>query len=159
MGNSRSKYAALAIFILALGSSTAMGREIKGSGTITFHLSQLAQIPLAGGKFLTERRATGVGISADPTSPYHLASQDCVGASVGDAKGGPEEDNGFCVIFDKSGDAYWISYSIKGDDGKWAVTSGTGKFAGMTGDGATKTLALTPDGRMTMSWIGTLNVK
>ncbi len=71
----------------------------------------------------------------------------------------PEEDHGVCVAFDKDGDAWWLSYSNKGDDRKWMVVAGTGKYAGMTGSGTTKLLAVTPDGRMTIGWRGTMDMK
>jgi hypothetical protein len=61
--------------------------------------------------------------------------------------------------FDKDGDAWWLSYNNKGEDRSWTVVAGTGKYAGMTGSGATKLLAITPDGRMTISWSGAMKMK
>ncbi len=151
--------AKLLVFALAVYGGSAGAAEIKDSGTVTYHLGQAAHIPMAGGKALTEQRMSGMILANNATAPFHLSSQDCLSAGVGDPKGMPEENHGVCVAFDKDGDAWWLSYSNKGDDRKWTVVAGTGKYAGMTGSGTTKLLAVTPDGRMTIGWRGTMDMK
>jgi hypothetical protein len=42
---------------------------------------------------------------------------------------------------------------------KWTVVSGVGKYAGMTGNGATEVLMAAADGRLTLALSGTLNMK
>ena len=149
----------LCLFALSNHTSLAQAGETKGSGTVTYALNQIANIPLGGNRNLTEYRMSGVVIATDATPPFHLSSQDCVGSGIGEGKGWPEEDHGACVAFDKDGDAWWLSYRNKGDDRKWTVVSGTGKYSGMMGSGTTKLLAITSDGRMVISWNGTMQMK
>ena len=122
---------------LAAGASPALSRELKGSGTVTYMVTQITRIPLAGGKVLTESHYKGVVLAADAADPFNLSSQDCSGAEVDSSDRTLSE----------------------GDDRRWSVVSGIGKYAGMTGSGTTKLLTVTADGRATISWSGTLNLK
>jgi hypothetical protein len=147
------------LFAVAGHGSLASAAELNDSGTVTYSVSQITHIPLGGGRILTEQRMAGVVVASDSAPPFHLSSQDCLSAGIGDGKGLPDEDNGVCIAVDKDGDAWWLSYTNKGEDRKWTVVSGTGKYAGMTGSGTTKLLAITPDGRMTISWRGAMKMK
>lgn len=144
---------------LAGWTGAATAGEMKDTGTVTYQTTQISQSPVAGGKILAEIRRTGVVVANNPPHPFHLASQDCLGAEISDGKGVPEEGHGTCVNVDKDGDAWWFSYSNKGDDRNWSVVSGTGKYVGMTGGGTTKILAITSDGRLTIAFAATLNMK
>jgi hypothetical protein len=146
--------------LLVACTSPATSGEIKASGTLTFVRTQFEQIPLAGGKFLSEMHLKGVLSANDPSIPLHLASEDCDLAMVVDAKGALLEGyGGYCVTIDKDGDVYWIRLSGTPNDNRWVVVSGIGKYAGMTGNGATETLMATADGRLTLALSGTLNMK
>jgi hypothetical protein len=150
--------AAAAVFIGC--TSPATSGEIKASGTLTFVRTQFEQIPLVAGKFLSEMHLKGVLLATDPSLSLHLASQDCDLAMVVDAKGAPLEGyGGYCVTIDKDGDVYWIRLSSTATDYKWTVVSGIGKYAGMTGNGATEILMAAADGRLTLALSGTLNMK
>jgi hypothetical protein len=161
MASSKTVAALYTLSSVALGAWTTpvAAGEMKDTGTVTYQTTQLTHSPLAGGKFLTEVRRTGVVVANNPPHPFHLASQDCLGTEIGDGKGLPEEGHGTCVNVDKDGDVWWFSYSNKGDDRKWSVVSGTGKYVGMTGGGTTKILVATPDGRLTIAFAATLNMK
>jgi hypothetical protein len=147
--------------LLAACTSPAISGEIKALGTLTFVTTQFERIPLVGGKFLDEAHLKGVLSASDPSIPLHLASQDCDLATVVDAKGVPLEGyGGYCVTIDKDGDVYWIRLSGTGtSDRRWTVVSGIGKYAGMTGNGATEALRATADGRITLALSGTLSMK
>ncbi len=151
--------AGFCLFAIASQVSPTSAADLSDTGTVTYSLTQITHIPLVGGKVLTEQRMAGVLVASDSAPPFHLSSQDCLSAGIGDGKGLPDEDNGVCVAVDKDGDAWWLSYVNKGEDRKWTVVSGTGKYAGMTGSGTTKLLAITPDGRMTISWRGEMKMK
>jgi hypothetical protein len=102
----------------------------------------------------------GVLLASDPSLPLHLASQDCDLAMVVDAKGAPLEGyGGCCVTIDKDGDVYWIRLGNTASENKWTVVSGVGKYADMTGNGATELLMAAADGRLTLALSGTLNMK
>ena len=150
--------AAAAVFIGC--PSPATSGEIKASGTLTFVRTQFEQIPLVTGKFLSEMHLKGVLLASDPSIPLHLASQNCDLAMVVHAKGAPLEGyGGYCVTIDKDGDVYWIRLSSTATDYKWTVVSGIGKYAGMTGNGATEILMAAADGRLILALSGTLNMK
>ena len=150
---------AACVAALAAGASPAPSRELKGSGTVTYMVTQIARIPLPGGKVLTESHYKGVVLAADAADPFNLSSQDCSGAEVDSSDRTLSEEIGTCVAFDKAGDVWWLQYTNKGDDRRWSVVSGIGKYAGMTGSGTTKLLTATADGRATISWSGTVNLK
>jgi hypothetical protein len=152
--------AAASLFIGNHWTSPAISREIKASGTLTFIRTQFEQIPLVAGKFLSEVHLKGVLLASDPSLPLHLASQDCDLAIVVDAKGAPLDGyGGYCVTIDKDGDVYWIRLGNTASENKWTVVSGVGKYAGMTGNGATEVLMAAADGRLTLALSGTLNMK
>ncbi len=81
--------AKLLVFTLGVSGGSATAAEIKDSGTVTYHLGQAAHIPMAGGKVLTEQRMSGMILADNATAPFHLSSQDCLSAGVGDGKGMP----------------------------------------------------------------------
>jgi hypothetical protein len=109
------------------------------------------------------RAAASEGILTRPPAVSYGISRSSLAPRVKQTplrcKSTPDEDNGVCVAVDKDGDAWWLSYANKGEDRKWNVVSGTGKYAGMTGSGTTKLLATTPDGRTTISWSGAMRMK
>ena len=54
---------------------------------------------------------------------------------------------------------WWLWYHNRGDDRQWGAIAGTGKYDGVTGSGVTAELAATADGRLAISWQGTLTLK
>jgi len=57
-----------------------------------------------------------------------------------------------CV--DADGDMWWISYSNNLDTGRYQILEGTGKFAGMEGEGSVEFLLNLPVGRLVLRWDG-----
>jgi hypothetical protein len=149
----------LACAIVALAVQAGNAEQIGGSGTVIYTITPGAQIALPGDRMLMESHLKGVILADDTSSPLHLSLQDCGSAAVGDGAGMPGEDSGVCVAADKDGDVWWLWYNNKGDERRWSVISGTGKYEGMTGSGTTEVLSYMPDGRLAITWSGTINMK
>ncbi len=70
-------------------------------------------------------------------TPFHMMSGRCLGAFS--LINGQIDDGGTCEYVDAAGDKAFGAYSRKGDaakaEGTWHFVHGTGKFAGITGEG------------------------
>ena len=145
----------VAVLSLLLFPAITSAGDLKGEGTVTYQVTQLAEQKLGDGTALTQSHLKGIIVSADTTNPLHLMPQDCVGVSLVDTNGIPVEQSGSCAGADKDGDTWMMTYFNKGDSRTWEFVSGTGKFAKITGGGTTAVLVATADGRFTISWQGT----
>lgn len=148
----------LALSVIFFPFSATAG-ELNGKGTVTFSVTPVSSTPLASNTRHDEVRLKGVILADDPANPLHLSTQDCAGGSVSDAQGMAIEAAGSCTAVDRDGDMWWLWYHNKGADRTWGVIAGTGKYSGATGSGTTAELAGTADGRLVISWQGTLNLK
>ena len=134
--------------------------EIKVSGTVTYAnapSSSADSTKLPDGSTMVRFYQKGVIVDKDPASPLNLNAQDCYGMVIVAADGKSAPGAGGCDAVDKDGNR-WSMWWVTTDVDRWGVTYGTGKFAGMTGGGTTKTL-LQLDDRSTITYEGTLNMK
>ncbi len=142
-----------------LPSSFAQAAEQKGSGTVTYVPVVSGASELADGRTVVRSGSKGIILSDDESIPFHLAGESCGGTTIISADGTRTWGSGYCDAIDKDGDAWWIWWRIEGDGSTWGFLEGTGKYEGITGGGTTKTLVRLPDGRQTIHWEGTWQVK
>ena len=132
--------------------------EIKVSGTVTYATTLAEETKLPDGNTTVRVHQKGVIVDKDPASPLNLNGQDCDGmVIVAPDQKGPAPGAGSCDAVDKDGDRWWLWW-VEKDGNRWGVIYGTGKFAGMTGGGTTKTILDSGD-RSTITYEGTLNMK
>lgn len=148
----------LALAAIAAPLSAAAG-EVTGKGTATYALTPVSSMPMADGTRHDEIRLKGVILADDAANPLHLSTHDCSGGAIADAQGMTIEAAGACTGVDRDGDVWWLWYHNKGDQRTWSVIAGTGKYDGATGSGVTRELAGMADGRLVISWQGTLTLK
>jgi len=157
----RTRPLALIAALAALGSlvAPATAAEIKGTGTVTYAVTVVAENNLPAGRILRQSRMKGLILADQDNMPFNLSPQDCSNAAIFDDKGTMVEAHGTCVAVDVDGDVWWLSFQGDTDGSQWTVTGGTGKYAGMTGGGSTDNLLITGDGRFAIAWDGTLQMK
>ena len=147
---------ALIAFLLA-PAANAQERQISGyAAYIPGHSNT---VTLADGRSLVENTIHSVLIEDDPQSPTHLMAQDCGGTNVLGSDGTPIQIVGSCTAIDADGDLFYISYQNTPEGGTWRYMGGTGKFDGVEGDGTTELVAMGPDGRLTIRYEGTINMR
>ena len=117
----------------------AAGGEIAGSGNVVYTLTPLSSDALPGGSLINQAILKGIVLADD--------------------QGKMMEGAGSCTMVDRDGDVWWLWYHNRGDDRQWGAIAGTGKYDGVTGSGVTAELAATADGRLAISWQGTLTLK
>jgi hypothetical protein len=149
--------AAVAVILGMISSPSVHAADVTGQGTTTFVATPLGSSPLADGRSIGWAHLKGV-ILAENT-PFHLANQDCTGATIVDDKGTQLEGGGSCDGVDRDGDVWWIWWHNTPESRTWGLIDGTGKFEGIRGGGTSEVLAATVDGRLTISWEGTWTVK
>lgn len=140
-------------------AAPATAAEVKGTGTVTYTVTVVAENNLVNGQKLRQSRMKGLILADQDNMPFNLSPQDCTNAAIIDDKGTMIEAHGTCVAVDVDGDVWWLSYEGDTDGSQWTITGGTGKYAGMTGGGTTDNLLITADGRFAIAWQGTLQMK
>ena len=82
---------------------------------------------------------SGVMFVDDGQGPLHAASILCPGTVDADLKKGTKTGHGKCVITGEEGNRVFAEFNCTGDmegcRGPFKLTGGTGKFAGITGEG------------------------
>ena len=132
----------LSVAVLVLtGFGIAFGDEMakEGSSSGAFYYTSTAQtlmIPKLAGVFNYEAR--GVSGSDDKTSPFYLASSQCVGSVKGTK--GVFKESGLCTVSRPNGDKIYMSYEASGKigepmKGSSKLIGGTGNCEGITGNG------------------------
>jgi len=82
---------------------------------------------------------TGIMFVEDSQGALHSGSLVCPGTVEADLKTMTKSGKGHCIITNAEGDRVFAEFSCTGDlegcRGPFTITSGTGKFAGITGEG------------------------
>lgn len=102
-----------------------------------------------------------VGVTADdPSSIWHLGSQDCFATYMFATDGSMIGGRGLCDFVSPEGDLWWLTLEASGDDPlRWTGLGGTGKLAGVEHSGTTVTQAEWGDGKFVGRWEGTMTNK
>lgn len=150
--------ASAAMLVAGGAVAPAIADDMAGNGTVSYVTKNLAGRNVSTGN-LGIMHAKGTIIASDPAHPMHLNTHDCTGSAIADANGAPTGGAGNCVAVDGDGDVWWLWYRSDAMGSTWGVMGGTGKFEDAEGGGTTKNIALSPDGRLTISWEGTIKMK
>lgn len=82
---------------------------------------------------------SGILFVDDGKGPLHAASIVCPVTAEGDLKAMTKRGQGHCIITDEEGNRIYARFTCTGDltgcRGPFKIESGTGKFAGITGEG------------------------
>ena len=108
-------------------------KEIPFEGT-SCHVFDRTIISQGDSRVIFNIEGQGVRWSDQPDFPFGRMSVQCVGS--GSAIGDQREASGYCDAIDADGDRYVTKYGGGQGKGTWSVVTGTGKFAGMTGEGS-----------------------
>jgi hypothetical protein len=130
----------VSFFLFACWTVTLAAEMPKeGSGSGATYFTQTFNVHAQGQAYVQiNYDARGVTVSDNETSPFHLASVQCVGSLQ--AVKGVVKDFGLCTYTRPDGDKIYMSYEASGQWGKGVkgtsiITGGTGKCEGMTGTG------------------------
>lgn len=150
---------AVAGTIYALGVTASYAAEINVNITAVHVNMPSESEKLSDGRTRMHGHDKAIVVDADPNSPLNMATRDCFGTMIMDAKGNLVDGAGYCETFDKSNDGYWLTWNMAPGGGvKWKAYYGTGKFAGVSGSGDTMVTAWYPD-RYVIKSTGTLTLK
>jgi hypothetical protein len=144
--------------ILAVGVASTRAGEIKVDITAVHVVMPSESDKLSDGRTMMHVHDKAIVQAADPNSPLNLASRNCYGTMIMDAKGNPVDGAGYCETIDKANDTYWLTWNMAPGGIAWKAFHGTGKYEGVTGGGDTKVIAWYAD-RYVISSEGTLMVK
>ena len=151
----RKNVLALLVFCSALCAYGVEAAEFTGSGDLTYITVDSETHERADGTVIARNHSKSVIRADDPSVPFHLATQDCIGTTVIRTDGG-QAGSGYCDAVDKDGDVWWIWWRSNRNGSTWSFIDGTGKYEGIKGGGTTSIEAAYPDGRMAMTWNGSL---
>ena len=151
---------AAAVFLaFGITAGAQAGQKVTGSGQGFYVPKSAATYKLADGRSVQQAADGGYLTSAQPDNPLNMNSQDCDGTNVVSTDGKTGTGSGYCVNFDKDGDAAWMWWRGDLDGGTWGWIEGTGKFKGVDGGGTWKTKQRAPDGKFINTWEGTWQMK
>ena len=93
----------------------------------------------------------------DPSSPWHLGSQDCLATYTFAADGSLIGGRGLCDFISPDGDLGWLTLEASGEEpSRWEFIGSTGKLAGIEHSGTTVIEAEWADGKVVGRWEGTM---
>ena len=118
--------------VLSMASSAIAGERVSATN---FYVVKQEQIPAGNGSvFWTEDNVGTFTVKEGPIDPGFAR---CIGSGFG-GPGGVEGD-GICV-YGEGEDTFTMKWKIVGvGSNEWKIVTATGKYAGMTGSGTTKT--------------------
>lgn len=148
--------AAGSLTVAALAPQNAVAQEAT-AGLVTGHQKVVSSMELPDGRTI-RRVMLSLGVTADdPSSIWHLGSQDCFATYMFDADDSLIGGRGACDFISTNGDMWWLTLEASGDDPiRWKGLGGTGKFAGVEHSGTTVTQAEWGDGKLIGRWEGTM---
>ncbi|MEM7120092.1 MAG: hypothetical protein AAF563_02370 [Pseudomonadota bacterium] len=141
--------------VAAFPWATASADEVTVSGSATYIQRWGETITLENGGRL-ERLHLQAIIHDDNNSPIDMNAQDCTGTAVYDADGAFVMNTGHCHATDLDGDTWSMWYHHTPDGNTWGIMGGTGKFAGLSGGGTTFVETIHADGRLFLTYEGTI---
>ncbi len=151
----------LAISSLAIASPLAMAwaENVTVSGSATYIQNWGETVMLEDGGRLERIHLKTILHDDSPDSPLNMNTQDCTGTGIFDASGNFVMNSGHCQATDLDGDHWSMWYHHTPQGNTWGVVGGTGKFAGATGGGTTVVQTAHADGRVFLTYEGTVEMK
>jgi hypothetical protein len=144
-----------ASLLLTLALAPAAGAaDLSGYVSGTSKVTQT--LPLSGDRVARRMRFKLAIVTDDSKNPFNLASQDCMATDIFTKDGKPLGGHGYCDGITASGDIWWISIRTDADGSvHWTNLEGTGKLAGISASGTSRTLATFEDGKVIIRFEGT----
>ncbi len=141
------KFILLILMFVLIPFTTLAGDKVKGTTFFSWD-SQFWETGDGTGYWIRH----GKGIEHVTEGPLETNPIECHGAGFWDKEGSWGE--GICVIGagDDTHTSHW-KYDKGQEVGQWKYTSGTGKYAGIKGEGTTRFIEL-PAGRSMSEWEG-----
>ena len=131
--------------------------EAEGGGSASYVTVSSEEFELADGRSGVRVHQKGTLIAEG--TPFHLGSQDCFSTVVLATEGPSIPLYGYCDATDRDGDMWtvWIK-DEKGGGSIWGFLGGTGKFAGVKGEG-TSIIEMQSNDRAVVTWKGKWTLK
>lgn len=141
--------------LLSLAMAPA-GAAADLSGYVSGTVKVVQTLPLSGDRVAKRMRYKLSIVTDDPTSPFNLASQDCMATNVFSKEGKSLGGHGYCDGITSTGDIWWIATRTDADGTVyWTNLGGTGKLEGVTASGTSHLLAAFDDGKVIIRFQGT----
>lgn len=150
---------ALVGVVVAGSVAFAQAMKSKGSGRGMYAATETGSTKLANGTTVRFSHDTGFCTGNEPGNPFDGTCQDCFASEVVAADGSLIQRKGHCIGIDRDGDTWTLWFDGAANPGTWTIIGGTGKFKGMEGGGTHQLVQKWPDGRYTISWEGSWQVK
>ena len=147
-----------AVGILLLGAPSG-AQERKDTGSYVAIPGVTESYELADGSTVDRSPNAGFLVTDDASSPLHLVGMSCVGSSVVSTDRKSSSGGGYCLIVDRAGELIWAWWLGDQDGGTWGFLDGTGKFAGVQGNGIWTSGAVFPSGKLINKWTMTWRMK
>ena len=156
--SSPAAVASAAALLFALSASAAGAADLSGHVAGTQKMTR--EMPLSGDRVARRMRFKVNVLTDDASSPFNLASQDCMATYVFAKDGAPLGGHGYCDGISATGDIWWIHVEL-GTDGmvRWTHLGGTGALDGFEAGGTTRILAEFEDGKVIGRFEGTMTKK
>jgi hypothetical protein len=131
----------------------------KGEGQAFYEPTVLETTELADGRVISRVSVSGFVVASNPNSPFHMVNQRCSGTNIFAVGQSEPTAFGYCEGLDRNGDMFFISWANGPGGNTWQLLGGTGKFAGISGGGTTKTVFTWADGKYVINWDATWTIK
>lgn len=147
------------IAIGPMASGTVHAQQAT-AGYVSGQREVLSTIALPDGGTIQRLHLSLVVTADDPTSIWHLGSQDCLVTDTYAADGSFMSGRGACDLVSPEGDIVWLTFETPADGPTtWSQGGGTGKFSGVVHSGTTVNLAQWGDGKMVGRWEGVMTTE
>ena len=130
-------------FVLSVSVGSVTGEEITKEGTdssLSIFSGTWNNIPLEENTFILSWEQKGVNLDESGGGPFHNSSGNCAGISI--YVSGVGSIKGYCVFIAPDGDKYLAEVTEENSSlepglkkGRYKYIGGTGKFAGIEGEG------------------------
>jgi hypothetical protein len=139
-GEMRKHFVAMGVGMLLLaGGAHAAGAEEGTVKAMAPWQGQGYAFPVGPDQAFLVAVYSGVLLVDDGKGPMHAASIVCPASAEGDLAKLTKNAQGYCIITNEDGDRIFARFSCTGDlescQGPFTLTGGTGKFAGISGEG------------------------
>ena len=148
-----------AVVAVSFLGAAAGAEERKDNGSYVAISGDAESYELASGSTVDRAPNAGFLVTDDASSPLHLAGMGCVGSSLVSTDGKSSSGGGHCVISDHSGDLIWAWWLGDQEGGTWGFLDGTGKFAGVQGNGIWKVGPVFSGDRLINKWTMTWQMR
>lgn len=152
------KVVTVSAFAIVVPWASAMADEVTVSGSATYIQNWGETVMLNDGGRLERIHLKTIIHDDNDDSPINMNTQDCTGTAIYDAGGAFVMNSGHCQATDLDGDHWSMWYHHTPNGNTWGVIGGTGKFAGLTGGGTTVVETAHADGRIFLTYEGTVLV-